>query len=192
MKKSLISLLFGFTLLFGTQNVQAMGLFIEPFAGYGMGSGDVSVSFLGASANSSGTYSGIGYGGRAGLTVPGGLYFGGQYSKMDMHFEQDLANSTTATSAVEWVNLGGVVGYRTMAVPFRIWAGYYFSAEANSSFDGSGFLGGLGYSIVPYVSLNFEVRSLSGDNAVSIAGLTATSELDAFLVHATISIPAFF
>lgn len=130
------------------------GLLIEPVLGYNIGKVDVSNPSF-----SKENYTGPSYGGRLGYQNLGfqlGLdYLKSSLNVNDNNFKKDL-------NVDEWA---GFVGFE-FPVLLRVYAGYIFSAEADSTVGtnkltmtgGTGTKFGLGFTGLPFVDINFEYR----------------------------------
>lgn len=181
---TIISILVLFT---ASPSVKAMGLFVEPFGGYGIGSGDTTVAFLGTSASVPGDYSGLSFGARAGLSV-GPIFAGGEYVINKMTY-----TILAADSDIDWKSVGALIGFRAPLVGFRIWGTYYVSASVNTTLtDESGYGAGIGFNLLPYVAVNLEYRTYEASLTTNNGGLSLKASLDATLFIGTVSIPFFF
>src|SRR5438445_4281870 len=143
MKKLLISL----ALILGFSGVAHANIMIEPYLGYDMGK----------FTDPDGKTSGAVIGGRLAYKAPVMLWFGldgafetGGKFKPDSGTDSDFKRTT----------FYGVVGV-DLPILFRVWAGYGFSDEFK--FDspslkstGNNFKLGLGFTGLPFVSLNVE------------------------------------
>jgi hypothetical protein len=131
-----------------TANQAQAGFLIEPFLGY-------TVSGETESAGESDDVTALTYGARLGLTTLGFMY-GIEYNMGNYTVKGDDGDSDG-----DFTNLGAFVGYE-FPVMFRVWFSYYFNStatpesEGNSEIDfkGSGTSLGLGYTGLPFVSIN--------------------------------------
>ncbi len=174
MKKLLIAI----TFLMST-NASA-GILLEPYLGYNAGK-------TSQSGSPSGDLTGVGYGLRAGWTLPL-IFIGVDYAIHDVDWEPDGA----AKNSVDIKNLGVVIG-ATLPV-IRVWAGYNFDAEADVKdavkYEGSGMKAGVGFKmpIIP-VSFNLEYIINEYDKA---NGMTLTNKLEAKTLFVSVSAPLSF
>ena len=185
MKRLLIASLFLFA-----SSAQA-GFLLEPYAGLSFGSGENS-----ATIKTEYDYNAPMLGARAGYQYLG-LMFGLDYS---MGMDQKTAGSTV-TADVSQSTLGLFVGYN-LPVMLRAWAAYYLNTslevEAGTSvgdeFNGKGYGLGVGFTGLPFVSLNLEYRMMTFDeykdkSAGSTATLSGASEIDFNQILLSVSLP---
>jgi len=135
------------------------GVLIEPYVGYlsVKNSGTVEVFGMEADLEET-TAKGMGFGGRLGYGV-GNIALGLDYMTANL---DDDGDDTKLTN---------IAGFATVNLALlRLWAGYIFSSELEidsddleGTIDGSGYKVGLGFSILPKVSLNFEYLMLNYD-----------------------------
>lgn len=181
-------------LLLAASNAQA-GFLIEPYLGFSLGSGedgntlkteyDQNSTFLGAR---------LGY-----QTL--GLMFGLDYTKgTESEFEIKSTTSTVKQDA-DQSTLGFFVGYN-LPVMLRAWAAYYVSsnielqsgASVGDEYKGNGYGLGLGFTGLPFVSLNLEYRMMTfdelKDNSTGVTStLSGTNEIDYNQVMLSVSLP---
>lgn len=188
MKRILLASLF----LFAT-TAQA-GFLIEPYLGFGISSGedsdtpkkeyDQTAPFLGAR---------LGY-------QTFGFMFGLDYTKgMEGSFEEKSSGVTTKADA-DQSTVGIFVGYN-LPVMFRAWGAYYFDTtieyqsggDIGDELNGSGYGLGLGFTGLPFVSLNLEYRILTFDEQKNAAGVTSkfisAEEIDYNQIMLSVSLP---
>lgn len=109
---------------------------------------------------------GLSYGGRLGYQT-GGAQIGLDYLKTDIDMGSSDWDKKLKTD--EWA---AFIGYR-FPVLFRIYAGYIFSAEADSNIEGNtltlengtGAKVGVGTTILPFLDINLEYRKGSYSDA---------------------------
>jgi len=131
------------------------------------------------------SYSGIAYGARLGYNYLG-LMMGMEYGLASGEVEQDTDPGSVVLSGKgtkvdgSFTNIGVYVGY-DMPLLMRFWATYYFKAkmeiegEANNNndlnpganftdtYNGSGFGLGVGYTGLPFLSINLEYKTVTYD-----------------------------
>lgn len=103
--------------------------------------------------------SGVNYGARLGYSLPALFSLGLDYNMGT--YDHDGTD-------VDHTKFGAFVAV-DLPILARAWASYYFSAKAEagaSEVDGDGFGLGVGLTMLPFVSLNLEYRSLSYDGNV--------------------------
>lgn len=184
---------FLFFILAFIANSAIAGILIEPYLGYSInGKGDVSA----LSNNYSSEYSSLTYGGRLGYSYLG-LMGGIDYSLQNPEIET-VSGGTTYKDEVKKNQLGFFVGYK-FPVMFKAWATYFLNAEfkgtqsSGSHFienidkfeDGSGYALGIGYTGLPFISLNLEYRTIEYDKWKSDGADVTTAEkmnLNEFLI----------
>lgn len=154
------------------------GLLIEPVIGYNAGSSfETELPLNLGKKDYKG--SGVGYGGRLGFQKLG-LQLGVDYFNSSLSMtSNDFDGNVDVT---EWA---GFVGYE-FPILIRVYAGYIFSATgdgrmkapagiANAKLkleDGTGYKLGVGFTGLPFVDINFEVRRGSfGDSKIGSAGI---------------------
>ena len=133
------------------------GVFIEPVVGYAMGS-------LEASSKSDST--GLMYGGRGGFSTMG-LVIGAEYLMGRLEWEA----SGGTKSNIDHTYISAYAGY-SLPIMLSFRAGYVFSnkiAASQVELSGSGFSFGVGYSIAPFIKLNFDYKILESDKQKVIA-----------------------
>jgi len=137
------------------------GLLIEPYVGYASlkGSGTANVIGLGEGEIEETTAKGVAYGGRLGYGV-GPIGAGVDFMTSSLDDDGDDTKLTNL-GAFAAVGLG----------PVRFWGTYIFSSKyelTSGDFDGTAFEGagvkaGLGWQILPLLSLNLEYMALNQD-----------------------------
>ncbi len=143
-------------------------LLIEPVVGLNLGTKlDVD---SGDDTDSYGSGGGIGYGGRLGYQQLG-FQFGLDYLASSVDLGEDDVDKNLSMS--EW---GAFAGFE-FPVLVRVYAGYIFSATAETTIDdekyefsnGSGMKAGIGFTGIPFLDINLEYRRGTFDEA-KVAG----------------------
>ncbi|MEZ0392445.1 MAG: outer membrane beta-barrel protein [Pseudobdellovibrionaceae bacterium] len=149
-----------FALIFGMSSAAQAGLLIEPYIGYAFGK--ATYTFIGATEYTD-NLSGAGYGLRLGYK------FLMPWVALDYTGGSGTAKSGrpgVADSDYTVTSLGGVVGV-DLPILLRAWAGYGFSNEvllkgaagaADQKFKGTYTKVGVGFTGLPFVSLNAEYQ----------------------------------
>lgn len=181
-------------LILSASSAQA-GFLIEPYLGYSIGSGENSASvkteydqnspFLGAR---------LGY-----QTL--GLMFGIDYTMGSESDFETKSGTTTFKQDADQSTFGLFVGYN-LPVMLRAWAAYYMStsieiqsgASIGDEYNGSGYGLGVGFTGLPFVSLNLEYRMMTfdefKDNSSGLKStLSGNSEIDYNQVMLSVSLP---
>tara|TARA_Y100000780_G_scaffold232591_1_gene267920 strand:- start:15381 stop:15959 length:579 start_codon:yes stop_codon:yes gene_type:complete len=146
--------------LFTFSSATQAGALIEPYLGYGIGSGDRN--------NTDYDYNTPQFGARLGYQMLG-LMGGIDYSLApEFDLEAETAGSTSKIDT-DKNQLGLFVGYE-FPILLRAWATYYLSsklettsATATTEYSGGGYALGVGFTGLPFVSLNLEYRMFSYD-----------------------------
>jgi hypothetical protein len=147
-----------------TTTVSHAGLLVEPVIGYNLGTSLDTELPLGLGKKDY-KGSGVGYGGRLGFQKLG-LQLGVDYFKSSLSMTSDDFDGNVDMD--EWA---GFVGYE-FPILIRVYAGYIFSATgdgrmqglsglANAKLkleDGTGYKLGVGFTGLPFVDINFEIR----------------------------------
>lgn len=183
MKRILPVVLVALTAIGFTQTAQAE-LLIEPVLGW---SANQHYNLSRGENYTSGN--GVSYGGRLGFQKAG-FQVGADFlqSSIDMS-SHDFNNNVDST---EWA---GFVGFE-FPVLFRVYAGYIFSAEADSDLnrttvkfeDGTGGKIGLGFTLLPFVDLNLEYRRGTYDKT-KIGGFDSNQDTDFEALMFSVSLP---
>lgn len=128
------------------------GIYVEPYLAY---------NILGDTDGDDTT--GMNIGGRLGYSLPMLVSFG-----LDYNMGSYTVDTSLGDSDVDTTNLGLFVAV-DLPILARAYASYYLSSdlenEAGQSFDGSGMALGVGLTMLPFVSVNFEYRTMSYDGA---------------------------
>ncbi|EPZ50325.1 outer membrane protein beta-barrel domain protein [Bacteriovorax sp. BAL6_X] len=164
MKKILIAMMI---MIAGFQ-AQA-GIYVEPYLAY---------NILGETDGDDTT--GTNIGGRLGYSLPMLVSFGLDYNMGSYTIDSALGDVDADTT-----NLGAFVAV-DLPILLRGYASYYFSSDIDTgsvSYDGSGIAVGVGFTMLPFVSLNLEYRAMSYD------GSGAVSDFDAKEILVGISVP---
>lgn len=176
-------------------------LLIEPHIGYNVsGSGDTAFTEAGIPVNMEIDYSGLQYGLRAGWQYLG-FMVGLDYTASNPEIESTFTIAglpETAKNDFKKRDIGIFAGYN-LPILLRAWAGYYFDVEAKAdsksgNFDsgdkisGSGMELGVGFTGLPFVSLNLIYRNNSFDEIKDVDGTTKV-DLNASEIVLGASIP---
>lgn len=191
MRKSFIVALVG---LFMSLNASA-GLLVEPYLGYRFGSGEDSNT-----PKSEYSYSSPLLGARLGYQFLG-LMAGIDYSMGLGAFELEEKGSTPSKHDFTESSFGLFVGY-DFPILLRAWATYYLSntlkgdstAVDGDKYKGNGYGLGVGFTGLPFVSLNLELRKFTWDeyfdnSAGTTAKLSGANEVDITEVVFSVSLP---
>lgn len=175
---------FGFSVFFLAFSTSAQASFlIEPYLGYN----------LTASGDAGGTdysYHGPQYGLRTGLQflgLMGGLAV--NKSNYDMEAEK---GSTKTTSTINRTEVGVFAGY-DLPILFRVWGAYYFSSKGKVN-GGGEYKGntkelGLGFTALPFLSLNAAYRMAKFDEYEKTGASALTNDIDTNEVVFSVSLP---
>jgi hypothetical protein len=174
-------------LAFFTIKPVSAGLLLEPVLGYSM------VTRFKVDDGDSAKGSGPSIGGRIGYQNLGlqlGLdYLRSTYNLDDNDYKEDV-------TASEWA---GFVGFE-FPILFRVYAGYIFSANGESQYDGgsgkqkltfsegSGMKFGVGFTGLPFIDINFEYRrGTYGEYKLGSTKETADTDFNAYMI--SLSLP---
>ena len=162
MKKILIGLM----LIVSGFNASA-GIMVEPYLAY---------NFAGEVGNTD--TSGVNMGARLGYSLPMLVSFG-----LDYNFGEYTHDMSSVDVDVDHSKLGVFVAV-DLPILMRAWATYYVNANADfgaTDVDGDGFGLGVGLTMLPFVSLNLEYRSISYDGGTDgkeiLAGVSIPLDL---------------
>jgi hypothetical protein len=207
-KKKLIASVFLATLSMSS----FAGLLIDPYIGYKFGSTEQTLKSLGVNNNGSYENSTSGYalGSRLGfsfLGLMGGLDFnvGSMSDKADTF---PSGNPQSGKDDYSTKQFGLFVGYN-LPVMLRFWGTYYFSSsqevtktnattgsDKGDKYSGSGYGLGVGFTGLPFVSVNLEYKKTTFDKFVDgPSGIrtdypsTFSSELEASEIFLSVSLP---
>lgn len=160
--KNLSQLALVLLLIFGYVSNTHAGLLIEPLVGFSYGKLNSETSGFGSTETDTAGLKGASYGGRLGYQNFG-LQLGLDYLSSNMKYGADDNKLKTS-------EFGGFIGYE-LPVLFRVYAGYVFSGTGtltddtnNLSVDlksGSGPKVGIGFTLLPFLDINVEYRSIS-------------------------------
>ena len=126
------------------------GILIEPYFGYNL---------MGKEDSSDYDFSGLGYGLRVGFTRMG-LMVGIGYEMAD--WDMEIPNAPDGDA--ELSELYAFIGYE-FPVLVRVWAGYAFQSKVTYNSDnatGKGIRLGVGYTGLPFASINLEYQKRDG------------------------------
>ncbi len=163
------------------------GVLVEPYLGYQFGSGDRN--------NNDYSYNSPQLGGRFGyqfLGFMGGLDY--SMSSFDLETTNTVTNATSKTDYSQ-NQLGLFAGYN-LPIMLRAWATYFISAKLEddiapiTEYSGGGYALGVGFTGLPFISLNVEYRSMSYDEQETSGVTSAVSpSLDFSEVFFSVSLP---
>ncbi|MDC0255713.1 hypothetical protein OAK75_12505 [Bacteriovoracales bacterium] len=143
------TLSFIFVMIFSMK--ASAGVFIEPVAGYAMGSLEDKSKY---------DSTGLMYGGRGGFSTMG-FVIGAEYLMGQLEWEA----SGGSKSDFDHTYISAYAGY-SLPIMLSFRAGYVFSNKIKGSlveYSGSGLSFGVGYSIAPFIKLNFDYKILESD-----------------------------
>ncbi len=155
-------------------------LLIEPHVAYGiLGTSDYSV--LGNTVKL--TYSGPQYGARLGFQTFG-LMGGIDYTRSSLKYKQEFLGATYESDNNR-DQIGAFIGYK-FPILLRVWGGYYFSDKVTSTTtnsqgnngdytSGSGTEIGIGFTGLPFLSVNLMYRTSSYDTDYDASNGTKTT-----------------
>jgi hypothetical protein len=135
-------------------------LLIEPHVGYNVyGNGDTTTATI--------SYNGAQYGGRLGMQYFG-LMGGLDYTKSSFTYKT-LSSGVSTNYDEKRDQLGVFVGYN-LPILLRAWVGYNFSDKVTDKSDGSwesgnGMEFGIGFTGLPFLSINMEYRTSTYNKA---------------------------
>ncbi|MBT6325857.1 MAG: hypothetical protein HOJ35_07795, partial [Bdellovibrionales bacterium] len=174
--------------------------FIDPYLGYNAGWAVQDKTVSGVTAELDFTSTGPMFGARAGFQMLG-FMAGAEYGMSTT--TQDLAAATTigesaASTDLQTTYMGVFVGYE-LPILLRAWATYNLSVDSEVTSDsgkgnvtsGSGFTLGVGFTGLPFVSLNVEYRSITFDKSTASGGSETdlTNDITSNELFASVSIP---
>lgn len=169
---------------------------VEPYVGFLRGEGEKTVAFNDGSGSlkMDSEYFGPSYGARLGYETMG-LIVGLDYSSSSYEVEAKARTSNATWNSntigtekydVDDAYLGIFVSYQA-PVLFRLWGTYFLAVERkltsdsngtgifkrNDKMEGTGFAIGIGYTAMPFVSINLEYRTI--DFEQNTGGVDTTS-----------------
>ena len=158
MKKILLMSVMMIT-FFSFNKAQA-GFMIEPHFGINLGS-----SFEGSNGFADGDISGNQLGAKLGWSVIGGFNFGFNYRQGALEFDPDCSGCNNQDADLEMHSL--FIGY-DLSVLFRVWGEFILPSskikdDGADAVQASGTVLGIGYKLMPLVSLNFELANYTFD-----------------------------
>ena len=184
MRKLLIGLVF----MFSTQ----AGFLIEPYMGYQLGSQETTVG----SSKYEYALGGQLIGARVGYTLPL-LMAGIDVNLGTMDADVDSAPAGTPDTEYDTRQIGLFAGVE-LPILLRAWATYYFANEYEQpdgdKYSGGGMALGVGFTGLPFVSLNLEYKMLTFDELEdgttgAKSTLSGTNELDSNEILLSVSLP---
>lgn len=185
-KNTLFSLL---TIILLSSNLQA-SILLEPHFG---------VTALGTGTNSATEYSynGTQYGMKLGYQELG-IMVGVDYNLSSYTWERKTT-STTNNDKFDRTEIGAFAGYN-FPILVRAWAGYYFSHTAKDQesagatgngqkYEGSATELGLGYTGLPFLSLNVVYRMISISKSINTSNISSSASISNSEIVLGISAP---
>lgn len=184
------------------------GVLIEPYIGYSL-AGKIDDKEVGDESKSD--YSGLNLGGRLGfqyLGLMGGFAYDHGSYETELTGPQDSVDSLKSagiTMKDKWSanSYGAFVGYN-FPILLRVWGTYFFSSKwtdqdngstiftKDSEFRGSAYELGLGYTALPFLSLNAQYRVTNFDKSKDASdGSTATvkdTSVNSFILSVSLPI----
>lgn len=169
-KNTLLGLFTVLSLGFSSANA---GVLLEPYLGYKIASGDRAITTATEYSFNTPTI-----GGRVGYQFLG-FMAGLDYSMSTGSFGLETKTLTTTTEVNnDQDQFGLFVGYN-LPILFRVWGTYFLSSNLEQADGdenkGSGFALGAGFTGLPFVSLNLEIRSISYDEFYDKSAGTTTT-----------------
>lgn len=172
------------------------GLLIEPYLGFSIGSGED-----GENPKTEYSQNTPLYGARLGYQVLG-FMAGLDYSKgMESEFENKVTGGTTTKPDATQQTFGIFVGYN-LPIMLRAWVSYNFAskisiesgADVGDEFKGGGYALGVGFTGLPFVSLNLEYRMNTFDEYKTAStgvtsALNGAGEVDYNQILLSVSLP---
>lgn len=164
------------------------GFLIEPYAAYRLG------SYENSSNNGEWSYDSPQLGARLGYTFA--TFMGGlDYSFGSADFKADSANTADDGKWKE-TSLAVFAGVE-LPVLLRAWASYFVKqefeddegADAGTTISGDGFGFGVGFTGLPFVSINLEYRTFSYDEAESNTGTKTSIDTKSSEILLGVSLP---
>ncbi|RLA64670.1 MAG: hypothetical protein DRQ88_07275 [Epsilonproteobacteria bacterium] len=128
-------------------------------------------------------YDGMVVNGRLGVKVFNFLIFGGEYSWSDNYFEY-MDNSSGIGYKIPSPRTDyGVFAGIDLPIMLRFWASYYIQSELKmdnlngTKLNGFGYGAGVGWTFLPFVSINGEYRKYEYDSSVGDIALGSDDKL---------------
>lgn len=183
--KKIVQLTLLLSLFLGYSFQSQAALLIEPVLGYSFGKANLEYESAGLTDSDKESINGVSYGGRLGYQNLG-FQLGLDYLASKMSLDGDDFNTG------EW---GGFVGFE-FPILIRVYAGYIFSGTGDIKTDtndvkvsgGTGPKFGVGFTMLPFLDLNIEYRSVKYDQEKDIsAGTDLNLDYNAIMVG--ISLP---
>ncbi|PIK15916.1 outer membrane beta-barrel protein [Halobacteriovorax sp. JY17] len=172
-------------LLFTSQSFA--GVLVEPFLGFGIGSGE----YVSGAQTADNKYTGPQFGARLGYTALG--FMGGlEYRKTSgsLSYDKHSGGGVWANSGTDQdysgTEIGAFIGYE-LPILLRAYVGYTFNTKweldkngtwigaANDELSGNTTTLGVGFTGLPFVSLNVEFRMIELDKYKNVSAGTETS-----------------
>lgn len=158
------------------------GFFVEPYVGYGLGDGERQTSAGATIADEE--WSGPLFGARVGGSTMM-LNYGVDYSRRLEFDHESKTNGVTTKNKMDGSYLGAFLGV-DFPVLVRAWASYYFDVSMEdqdgtnkgNEVSGNGYALGVGFTGLPFVSLNLEYRMLDFDEIKDVTTGQTTTPAD--------------
>lgn len=189
------------TLFFASLSVAKAGLYLEPYAGVALAG---KLERKTTSFPTFGDYSGVQIGGRAGYSMLG--FMGGLTLNLAMKTDIEATSGVVRTNdGVTRRDIGAFVGFN-FPILVRVWASYYFNSmlegqdpgihntlDSSETYNGNGYSIGVGFTGLPFLSLNLELRNFTYDEQEDIDASPQTTtfnpEYTSNEVFVSISLP---
>ena len=152
------------------------GVYVEPFVGYASGTTDFNTKISTNSITVSSSFTGLGYGARAGFKTMM-FAFGGEYAEGDFKYKSG--------GGFKPKDIGAFIGVFA-PLGFRAWGTYFFSAKAGS-IKGKAYKLGIGYRFARFMALNLEYLAHSY-NDITIAPATVSTSAKTYFISLSIPI----
>jgi hypothetical protein len=169
---------------------------LEPYVGYVLGGNENEVA---GTSQHDVDYSSPMLGARLGYRALG-LMAGFEYNMLSTSWEDQVA-PIAADVDYKHSNMGIYVGYN-FPIMLRVWGTYYFSSKAEvdsgssagDEYTGNGKVIGVGFTGLPFLSINLEYRTFTYDeyediSAGTTSSLSGVSEVSGKEIAIGISIP---
>ena len=166
-------------LVFGTHAMA--GILVDPYVGYQ--TGDFNLEITSENSTYEYDFSGIGYGLRLGYNFLG-LMAGVEYrlgSIKQKEASVPEASRKNSEDSYDTTQAGAFLGYNFPLV--RFWGSYYWNyeweisktnsttgADKGDTWKGNGFGLGVGFTGIPFISINLEYKKLEIEKAISASG----------------------
>lgn len=170
-------------------STSSAALLLEPFVGYSMMDTDQATT----PTPIAGEASGLGFGARLGLQFMG-LMGGFQYDSAMATELEAVQGATTSKDDIKRTHMGIFVGYN-LPVMVRLWGTYFFKSElegdqattadagvdyidSTETLNGAGYGLGVGFTGLPFLSVNLEYRTFEYDEEDDSDATPVTSAIN--------------